>query len=123
MFTWRTQIQDFRTANPGTARVLATMSVPTGIEVMGYFSFNMDTNPDNVTAEAIITSPQHADVAPSSSNNTFATGASGQNTAATLYVLTNTSAQIGYRLNASSAGRVIEGHTRGWIDPRGRNSW
>jgi len=112
---------DVNVSNPGTARVLYTLTVPLGVKVLADVSANYSQNPDGVTGRWWFGSPDDDDQ-PVATIWTLNSGASGQNTGTHATLVTNTSRQIAFRSENSSGGRVLDIWTRGWADPRGRNS-
>lgn len=123
-----THLLDINGANPGTgSRTLYTLTVPSGIPIRPLYR----ANPNTLTsAQIIFTSPDEADVAPSSTSVgnyysyfTASPGFDGSGNAGTGgglkddgVLITNTSAQIGCRANSTIALYFV---TRGWVDTRG----
>ena len=126
-FLWDTPVQDVDTAI-STSAVLHTLSVPTGVKVLPLAVYNWaPAILGNVVYYGIITGPDQADVAPTSSlynlilqgynvSPANASTASGHN----LLVRTNVSSQVRSRANNASSNIVIT--TSGWLDNRGRNA-
>lgn len=116
-------ILDVNITHPGTAAVLRTLTVPTGIKVTALFNFFVSNVATNYNV--YFSSPDQTDEAPSI---TLAPLGQGGTTAATPgnYTLgvqrirTNTAAQIRSRFSASGAGDPLRIATLGWIDRRGR---
>lgn len=123
-FFWDTIQLDVNTGNPGTSAVIPTISVPTGIEVIaliyGFILMSDDSNDTHV----LFTSPSQTDTVPTStiSQLKVAQVPTGESfySGTNVEVKTNTSAQIRYRLSASSASMTFQLNTAGWIDMRGR---
>lgn len=121
-FLWTTPVLDVNATNPGTSAVtVALPSVPTGLAIEALLNVEL-FNGTNANLFAYLSALVTADLAPSSTVAPLATF--GGNTAilpmAQVRVLTDTTAQIRYRLNASGAADVIRIAPYGWIDPRGR---
>lgn len=121
VFTWDVPIADVGIANPGTAAVTRTLTVPTGIVCYPIVSWHIQ----NATTGVIylLVSPLSiTDTAPSLSAFTLATTGVVNASATSLVsdIPTNTSAQVRTRLSASGASDTLRGTTMGWIDPRGR---
>lgn len=126
-FLWFTPMNDVNAvANPGTAAVTRTLSVPPGVVVKAYLS---TANLDLTTAGAIgmgaiyLSSLNTQDVTPSLLTNQFATqlsGYVGSNTqvGGIAQIWTNTSGQIRSRCQTSSATLFFYISTYGWMDPR-----
>lgn len=124
-FLLKTPILDINAANPGTAAVLRTLTVPDGIQVEAIVNLviNSGTSFDIV---AYLSSPDVNDAAPSVSAAPLGqlstdNGPNSEFTPATqVRCFTSTSAQIRSRLSASGAADDILIATMGWIDTRGR---
>lgn len=132
LFQWSTPPHDINNSNnPGTSAVLATLSVPLGLNVQVNVRFILN-NLSNVSAvAAVLSDPATSDVTPSvagaGSNltDTPSTASASSNVSqagARYLVRTNTSQQIRYRLNTSSTNISVDAYTVGWIDSRGKNS-
>lgn len=123
-FERQTPVNDINAANPGTAAVTATMSVPIGINVVGVFWAKLDDATPAAATAMILTDLAMADSAPSINLSQLRYAASGAAVPITasgeVMVRTNTSAQIRYRISASDADRTVNIGTMGWIDTRGR---
>lgn len=110
----------------GTAAVAYALGVPTGIRVEAIVSVIMfASNAFNAVAYMLVTAMDQTDTAPSSSLYdlsvfSVASGNLDGHAASQMRVRTNTSAQIRYRVNASSASLAIRITEHGWIDTRGR---
>ena len=121
-FLWDVPVSDFSAANPGTAAVDRTLTVPTGVRVHAIASFSL-VDTAGAATQALITAKDTADTAPSTTLfdlRVYSTGGIG--TVLHKNVLTDTSAVIRTRLSASSATHTIAGTTFGWIDRRGRDA-
>jgi hypothetical protein len=122
-FRWSASVLDVNTTNPGTAAVTATLaSVPTGVKVKALINaaFFPGTS-SNVSV--YLRDLDAADEAPSSTAAPLGMMSySGANEAVgSVEIMTNASAQIGYRVSASGASDVVRIATLGWTDYRGRN--
>lgn len=110
-----TQTLDVSVSNLGTARILYSLNVPTGIKVQPIIRWEIDQGSFFV----ILTSGDETDVAPATSAGS-APGFDWQNGQIDNYqfgfLTTNTSGQIGAR--ASNNGNNFYIVTRGWIDWR-----
>jgi hypothetical protein len=123
-FYWDVLQLDVNTGNPGTSAVTATLSLPTGIEIIaliyGFILMSDDSNDTHV----LFTSPSQTDTTPTStiSQLKVAQVPTGESfySGTNVEVKTNTSGQIRYRLSASSASMTFQLNTAGWIDSRGR---
>lgn len=114
---WDVPVQDITTTNPGTNAATATLTVPTGLQVFADMAFSLEDNSPSADTFVLITSLDQADTAAASTNFTIYID-SGQETAfAVKNVITNISAQIRYRLSASTADHHVKIHTDGWTDP------
>lgn len=124
-FYWTTPPTiDVSAANPGTAAVTRTLTVPTGIQVLAIVEVGINNQSTNDIA-VYLSSLDTTDVVGSITASPLATVAGG-NAAATASAIaqarvwTNTSGQIRSRLSASGASDVLSIQTIGWLDRRGR---
>lgn len=110
------------TANPGTSAVTATLSVPTGLVVNARVSVGLFDSTIASSTYFLATALSQTDSTPAAnlSNLSLDVGTVGQVWTA-LEVPTNTSAQIRYRLSASTADHTVRIVTTGWVDRRGRD--
>ena len=115
-----TPVLDVNTTNPGTAAVLSTLSVPTGIQVGALVTFTIaDGTPLGV--QGWLSSPDQTDNVPTSSIMTILTTSGTPTHAWQGHIRTNTVRQVRYRLSGSDASMVVRITAQGWLDPRGRN--
>jgi len=123
------RIIDVDDDNPGTSAVTRTLTVPTGVKVLAYISVGGYTGSNSFTT--VISALDISDQAGQAYATAALSGfpASGAQSGAgngwsfdTMYVRTNTSAQIRSRLSASGASDRLGIVTRGWIDDRGRGA-
>lgn len=115
-FIWDTAVTDANSVAIATgSRSLRTLTVPTGVAVKALYRAGL--NSATGTATVALTSPQESDQSPSSvfADLSVVNGALANGSFATL---TDTSAQIGQRGNATNAALTIS--TYGWIDTRGK---
>ena len=122
-FQWTaTPVNSWTAANPGTAAVNRTLSVPTGLNVTAQVMVSLETaTGDN--SYGLLSDLNTTDVAPTVTNsNHGGTGAANAVAFSTeLLVRTDTTAQIRSRISASDASVQYSGSTRGWFDRRGRD--
>lgn len=116
-------LSDVNTSAPGTSAVSATLSVPLGIIVDALFSAALiDSTPASATS-MLITALTQTDSAPTGllkDLRVVASGATVPNAATGDFQRpTNTSAQIRYRLEASTADHIVHLTTLGWVDYAG----
>jgi len=128
-FIWDAAVIDVDDDNPGTSAVTRTLTVPTGVKVLAYISVGGYTGSNSFTT--VISALDISDQAGQAYATAALSGfpASGAQSGAgngwsfdTMYVRTNTSAQIRSRLSASGASDRLGIVTRGWIDDRGRGA-
>lgn len=126
LFQLTTISQEALTSNPGTSAVLVVCAVPAGINVEADVAFQaQDATPDAVTW-GLLTSPGQTDSTPATTMMSlllFGAAASAAIPASATHsrrVRTDTSAQIRYRLSASTADHVVRIMTHGWVDRRGQ---
>lgn len=123
-FWWSSPVEDFAVNNPGTARVLRTMSTPGGLKLPAILTaFQVDAaSQEN---EFIFTDPDGADIAPANGLAhiviTQLGGESDEDSSGTVMVMTDASSRVGTRATFSGASTQIRGATYGWIDRRGRD--
>ncbi len=122
-FRFLTSINDVNATNPGTGAVTVALSVPLGIIVEADIVAVVlcITNP---IISALVTPLDETSRLPSGTDCTIFIGesaAAGDRSGVVVFVKTNTSGQIRYRLSLSGASDVIRIITFGWIDTRGRN--
>jgi hypothetical protein len=100
--------------NPGTSAVTFACSVPTGIVVNAILASYFNDTLESVLYISPLISP---DTAPSETSPfTNVKGAFESRNTNSVNVLTNTSAQVRYRLSANEVGTVVRIQTDGWID-------
>lgn len=126
-FLWNAAVLDVNQTNPGTAAVLRTLTIPTGIKVLArvrasvYFAAAVGQRP-----ALLLTSPDESDQAPSSTaapwneGNYFSDTDSSQ-PATVREIRTNTSGQIRSRQTTSDGNTKFALATYGWVDRRGRD--
>ncbi|MCZ7886059.1 hypothetical protein [Agrobacterium salinitolerans] len=126
-FWHSTRISDLSVFDPGTAAVVRTLSVPTGISVIAFGKAVIVVNPASGSNNRflLLTSLAQADVDPAMVGGTIALSTPAV-PSATLHraqgdftVETNTSAQIRSRMNISDSAVNNQIITEGWIDYRG----
>lgn len=124
-FYWKTPPTiDVSAANPGTAAVTRTLTVPTGVKVQAIVEVGINNSTSNTVA-VYLSSLDTTDSVPSVTAAPLAT-VSGGNASATASAIaqarvwTNASAQIRSRLSASGAGDVLSIQAIGWRDSLGR---
>lgn len=116
---------DVSTVNPGTSAILATLTLPVGIRVRALVMQALIETAGNSTAyHMLVSDPAVADVAPSvtlfSNIMQNDVALAGSRASAWYEVFSNVSAQVRYRMSASSATLTVRLSSRGWIDTRGR---
>jgi hypothetical protein len=118
-------VGDVAAANPGTAAVTRTLTVPTGVNVIALLQVGFSTgvlasNP----ASILISDLAVNDIAPTIANATalnYAAAGTANNYYTVAQCRTNTSAQVRSRLQLSDANIALNINTVGWIDQRGKN--
>ena len=120
-FRRKASIQDVSTTNPGTGAVTATLSVPTGLNLLAFGNANVI---DTAQASIMYLSDLAAnDEAPS---HTAAPQGQGAVSASAAYIhfpwtiRSKTSSQIRSRMSLSGASNIVHITTLGWFDSRGR---
>ena len=121
-FLWATAKSDVAVTNPGTAAVLRTLSVPTGIKVVAKFNIGTQAGTSNSDARVYVSSPDQTDQAVSATSlnaGSISTGAASQ-VFGQMLVRTSTAAQVRTRNAATTADTSLFIGTVGWVDHRGQ---
>jgi hypothetical protein len=111
-------VLDVNATNPGTAAVLRTMSVPTGINVTWLGHARASTITASSAVATLFTDPAQADTTPDF-NLSQQIGNTSISPYAELQVRTNTSGQIRSRCSFSDVNVALVMVTEGWIDGLG----
>lgn len=118
-FAWGVPVSDISAFNPGTSAVTATLTVPTGLVLQANIMAAMDTS--STGGFGLVTALSAANTVPSEPlNNIRADSTVGEGYPNSFSVMTNTSAQVRYRLGTSTPSTIIYLTTFGWNDTRGR---
>jgi hypothetical protein len=120
-FLLRTIVRSVTDLNSGTAAVLRTLNVPTGIQVRATVDVAVSRGTGGVVFYLLATSPDQTDVTATTNRYSVNAGLSG--TPAPVFVSrmnirTNTSSQIRTRQDDSDAQSLVEIFTHGWTVPR-----
>jgi hypothetical protein len=121
LFLWDAVVVDVNSTNPGTSAVTATLSVPLGVITIARVRARLVS--PTTASSGIVTALVTTDAAPTTDGtapNDDIRGSSAADGRMRIDVPTNTSSQVRYRLNSSSADTVMRIFTLGWTDPRGR---
>jgi len=128
-FRLSASVLEFSTTNPGTSAVTATLSgVPTGIKVKALINAVGKSGTNNILA--YVSDLSAADEAPAAYTSAIAApgcsflifGVDGRQSAQQMEIMTNTSAQLRYRLGVSGASDVFGMVTLGFTYTRGRDA-
>lgn len=127
LFQWLAPVADISAANPGTAAVTRTLTVPTGVNVLANSQFGIYSVSGAGAAYGYASDLATTDTAPSGAgvSDTPVTTTAGNGvsvSAGRVSVRTNTSAQIRSRISFSDANVTLVITTLGWTDQRGRNT-
>jgi hypothetical protein len=119
----RVPTRDVNANNPGTSAVTASLSVPSGIIVTAMLNLLLEDTTLTAATYLLVTPLALADSAPSAASFTLGYLNTSGVAWATGNVLvdTNTSAQVRYRLDQSTADHFVVIATSGWIDRRGQD--
>lgn len=125
LFQRNASVLDINATNPGSAAVTATLSVPVGVNVtaiinVGAFESAAQSVAVHVSDLATNDEAPSETAAPLFEAHTHGSVYAGVLASGRVMVRTNTSAQIRYRLQNSSAATVARIATLGWLDRRGR---
>lgn len=123
-FYWVVQTSDVATANPGTAAITSTLTVPIGIRVQAVLTAGLNDTDQSAASYMLVTALDQTDTAPGVTAVTVGggytpNGPTGDNSQ--ISVRTNTSGQVRYRLSFSDGSLTARLQTVGWIDDRGQN--
>lgn len=123
-FLLNTSTNNYDQNNPGVSAVSVTLTVPTGVKVVGK-GHSVLVNANVATGSALLLSAlDRVDETPSSANMINAnagTFAGGSNLSGLDFAIrTSTAGQIRTRVNFSSTDVTLRIRTIGWIDTRGR---
>lgn len=124
LFQWDVPVQDVAAANPGTAAVTRTLTVPTGVRILaklyvGAVSTSAATGPAGILISDLSTADTAPAIATAANTGSYSNAADMQ-TAGTIDVYTNTSAQVRSRIQLSAASVTLYMVSMGWIDTRGK---
>ncbi len=114
-FLWKVPVADIAATNPGTSAVSATLTLPTGIQVIARFAAALNAH-SAATTFLILTALDQTDTAPSASAFTTAASAAGISYFGVENIRTNTSAQVRYRVDQSDGSTIVRLNTHGWVD-------
>jgi len=126
VFKWKVPFADVNAqANPGTAAMTKTLTLPVGIRIealVGVAAYN--TNAAGAMGSVWASDLSVTDTAPginaAFSISAYSTAAAGFQIGGVERVFTNTSAQVRVRVQISAATSFLYVVTHGWIDTRGR---
>ncbi len=117
--------EDVATANPGTSRVTAALSVPIDLVLEASFHFTLRDTTGSSSTYAIITSLADTDSTPAIGLANISVPSNGGGDTGNGYTLfrirTDTSGQIGYRTMFSDSAVTARILTQGWTDRRGKD--
>ena len=123
-FTWDVIVAEWATSNPGTSRVTETIRTPLGVKMQARLSVDIFDSAGN-DRSVLVTDLDGTDTTASATARHLHVNASGSDNnsdSASIIVVTNTSSQIGYRMNTSGSQTTVSGRTEGWIDRRGQDA-
>lgn len=127
-FRWKASVLDVNATNPGTAAVLAALSVPTGVGIQAFGNVTLQTS--TTPTSVLLSDPAANDEAPFATTTstlaipgfTYPNVTGGTNMGGPFATHTDSSARIRYRLSGSAADVKLGVVTQGWIDRRGRDN-
>lgn len=110
---------DVNTTAPGTSAVTATLKVPTGIQVRAIITATCQINSASGVSYMLVTPLGIADTPPGATAYSVAAWSDGNRgfDSSEMEVQTNTSGQVRYRVDVSSANISAKILTVGWRDP------
>lgn len=119
VFYWAATVADVSAVSIAvTTANLATLSVPSGVQVDAMFRGEL--SPGTSTNNLLFTSPDENDQVPAGGFNSLVAVGSGAQVSADFIKRTNTSGQVRWRASAANGSIWIQ--TYGWCDLRGRFS-
>lgn len=134
-FEWTTSVQDINATNSGAvSRVTQTLTVPPGVVVRAVLSAQIATSTFTAgaglpwTVSVRVSNLAATDETPAGSNCQLGQAGGDGTTLKTpnvkgwVQVVTNTSAQIGWRISLTDGATSFSAATNGWFDSRGRDS-
>lgn len=125
-FLWDVPVNDVNVTNPGTSAATRTLTVPTGYKVDAIINVGVTgATAVDMPAGIYISELSATDSVPSAIiyNPLYIyTAATSHQEMVSGTCWTNTSAQVRSRLQISAASTNFYISTRGWIDPRGKNT-
>ncbi len=131
-FRWAASVSDINAGTPGTAAVLRTLTVPTGVNVFWIGNAVIESTTAGTNLQGYFSDPSANDEAPTFHGSApgatmeqpgvVSTGGANEETWAMLTIRTNTSAQVRTRLSFSDGNTAIAMVTLGWTDRRGRDA-
>lgn len=126
LFQRKGAVLDVSATNPGTSAVTRTLSIPTGLALLGNFNAVVDRGSSGqpmayFTDLSVTDAAASSTVAPLGQIAAY-TSSAGNVVASLMTIRTNTSAQIRSRLSYSDGGTVLRIATVGWIDLRGKEN-
>lgn len=123
-FRLAASVLDVNATNPGTSAVLASLSVPSGVNMQSLVNLGLTTGAGGAV-RAQLSDPSANDELPSQTVAPLASMrviTNQENDAGPFQIRTNTSGQIRYRIDFSDANVIVRIATLGWIDRRGRDA-
>lgn len=130
-FYRKASVLDVNATNPGTAAVLRTLSIPTGLQLHAIFNANARNTAALVGFSVLFSSPDQNDEAAANygsatpltntSPTANAAACTSDSAGPQSRIRTNTSAQIRTRAAASDGSCTLTIATLGWVDRRGRD--
>lgn len=114
-------VRDANDINPGTSAQLTNTTTPGGVNVTGIYNIRFEDDSGGGANRLLVTSPLQNDATPDDTRMTILIDSSsgGNNVEGVqVEVVTDTSSQIRYRLQTSTATVVVRIYTTGWIDDR-----
>ena len=125
-FWWDTSVLDVNANPASSSAVTRTLTVPTGVKVLAYIGSSCFSS--TVATQHYMSSLDSVDLAVNEPAGIESAATSGLATSSNAegfgesHLWTNTSAQLRSRLGNASNTLVLIVRTRGWLDPRGKNS-
>lgn len=122
-FYWGVPTQDYSDTSLSTSRISVAIKTPVDIKTIAMVALRT-VGAGGLNIAIILTDPDLSDVTPTSAvsqghaDNSGSVDARGKSF---IQVPTNTSSEIGFRANTSSASGAAQISTFGWIDQRGRD--
>ncbi len=122
-FFWDIMPSNWAQTGGGNSRHIATVTTPLGLALFARMKATMQDN-NGKAVHMLMTRLAGTDSIPSSTLNHLRVnpdGSDNDNDGGSFLILTDTSSQLGWRINTSNSSTTNWGNTEGWVDRRGQD--